>query len=72
MTTRMKVEIKATGQAPYGVGELLDSGTATTERGIMRIANRTNHRTDYSVHVDGKRQMIGVHGRRTVAIVCEW
>ena len=73
----MRVEIRADGQAPYGDGELLGCGTATTEAGVLRIANRERrrHRTTVRVYVDGRRQSIGCDGRgwwaRITDIVCD-
>jgi metal-dependent HD superfamily phosphatase/phosphodiesterase len=74
----MQVEIRADGQtAPYADGESLYYGTATTEAGVLRIANRARvrHGTGVRVYVDGKRQIVALDGRgpwaRIVAIVCD-
>jgi len=71
----MRVEIKTDGtRAPYGIGEVLGAGRATTEIGVLRIANRiaAHHGLrGLQVWVDGRRQMIGVEGARVVALVCD-
>lgn len=65
MSKRIKVEVRSDGSAPYGDGELLGEGVATTESGILRIANRESrrHRTTVRVYLNGERASIGRNGR---------